>query len=68
MNVKSVIVFGRIELTDDAETIARICLPLSRKFTSDEEYIAREIAESSKNTLILRLIPERICGKLVNEA
>ena len=68
LNVKSVIVFGKIETADDAETIARICAPLSRKFTSDEEYIAREIAESAKNTLILKLIPEHICGKITNEA
>ena len=68
LNVKSVIVFGKIEMTDDPETIARICEPLSLKFTDDENYISREIADSAKNTLILKLIPEHICGKLVNEA
>ena len=68
MNVKSVIVFGKIELTNDPETIKRICTPLSLKFTQDENYIDREIAESSKNTLILKLTPEHISGKLVNEA
>lgn len=68
LNVKSVIVFGKIEITDDGETIERICAPLSRKFTRDEEYISFEIAESSKNTLILKLTPEHVTGKLVNEA
>ncbi|MBR4942148.1 MAG: pyridoxamine 5'-phosphate oxidase family protein [Clostridia bacterium] len=67
-NVKSVVVFGKIEITDDAETVRRICEPLSRKFTDDENYIRTEIRESSKNTLILCLTPEHICGKLVNEA
>ena len=68
LNVKSVIVFGKIELTNDPETIKRICTPLSLKFTQDENYIDREIAGSSKNTLILKLTPEHISGKLVNEA
>ena len=68
LDVKSVIVFGKIEITDDADTIARICTPLSLKFTDDENYITREIADSAKNTLILKLIPEHICGKIVNEA
>ena len=68
LNVKSVIVFGKIELIRDLETIKRICTPLSLKFTQDENYIAWEIAESAKNTLILKLTPEHISGKLVNEA
>ena len=68
LNVKSVIVFGRIELTEDLGIITKICAPLSRKFTSDEEYISREISESAKNTLILKLTPEHVTGKLVNEA
>ena len=68
LNVKSVIVFGRIELTEDLGIITKICAPLSRKFTSDEEYISRELSESAKNTLILKLTPEHVTGKLVNEA
>ena len=33
-----------------------------------EEYIRKEIAQSGKGTLLLKLTPEHICGKLVNEA
>ena len=67
-NVKSVIVFGKIEIIDDIDAVRAICEPLCHKFTSDEEYIKKELAESAKNTLLLKLTPEHICGKLVNEA
>ncbi len=68
LNVKSVIVFGRIEMIDDADIIADITAKLSRKFTSDEEYIAKEIKAFGAKTLLLKLVPEHICGKLVNES
>lgn len=67
-NVKSVIVFGKAELIDDIDTVRRICEPLCHKFTDDESYIQKELAESAKNTLLIKLTPEHICGKLVNEA
>ena len=44
LNVKSVIVFGKIELLDDIDAVRAICEPLCRKFTSDEEYIKKEQA------------------------
>ncbi len=66
--VKSVIVFGKIDILDDMELIAEITTKLSYKFTQDEEYIKREIAQSGHRTLLLRLTPEHMCGKLVTEA
>lgn len=68
LNVKSVIVFGRIEILDDAETVADIATRLSYKFTSDDEYIKNEIRAHGKRTLILKLTPEHLTGKLVNES
>lgn len=68
LNIKSVIVFGKVEIIDDAETIADISRKLSLKFTNDDEYIRNEIEKFAKETLIIKLIPEHICGKLVNEA
>ena len=67
-NVKSVIVFGRIDILDDSERIAAIMPPLCRKFVQDEAYIQREIQLYGHETLLLRLTPEHICGKLVNES
>ena len=67
-NVKSVIVFGRIDILDDPERIAAIMPPLCRKFVQDEAYIQREIQLYGHETLLLRLMPEHICGKRVHEA
>lgn len=67
-NVKSVIVFGRIEIIDDIDKIADVTTKLSYKFTQDDEYIKKEIEVSGRNTLLLELTPEHICGKLVTEA
>ena len=68
LNIRSVIVFGRIELIEDRETIYRIAAELSRKFTDDEEYIAGEIRRSGPATLLFALVPEHVSGKLVKEA
>ena len=67
-NVKSVIVFGKMEILDDAEQIATITSALSRKFIQDEEHIQREIETYGHQTLLLKLIPEQMCGKLVEES
>lgn len=66
--VKSVIVFGRIEIVDSMERIIEITSKLSRRFTTDEEYIRKEIEMYGTETLLLVLSPEHICGKLVTEA
>lgn len=68
LNIRSVIVFGRIEFIPDRETTYRISAELSRKFTNDEEYIRRELEKSGPGTLMFALIPEHMTGKLVNEA
>lgn len=67
-NVKSVIVFGRMDVIDDMETIVDISTKLSYKFTQDEEYIRTEIEKYGSETLLLRLVPEHITGKQVKEA
>lgn len=68
LNVKSVIVFGKIEMIDDPATVVDITAKLSRKFTNDEEYIQKEISSALSRTLLLRLTPIHTCGKKVTEA
>lgn len=68
LNIRSVIVFGRIEFIEDTETVNRIAAELSRKFTDDEAYILHELEKSGPRTLMFALVPEHITGKLVNEA
>jgi nitroimidazol reductase NimA-like FMN-containing flavoprotein (pyridoxamine 5'-phosphate oxidase superfamily) len=68
LNIRSVIVFGRIEFIEDREKIYEIARRLSYKFTDDEEYIEHEIVRSGPGTLMFALVPEHMTGKLVNEA
>ena len=68
LNIRSVIVFGRIRVVEEQERVIDVTRQLSYKYTDDTEYIEREIAQSAKNTLLLELTPEHMTGKLVNEA
>lgn len=68
LNIRSVIVFGRIQILEDHEQAIEMTRRLSLKYTRDIDFIEREIIESGKNTLVFRLIPEHITGKLVNES
>ena len=68
LHVKSVIVFGTMEIIDDMDTIADIARKLSYKFTQDEEYICTEIEKYAKATLLLQLTPEHVCGKQITES
>lgn len=66
--VKSVIVFGKIELIEDEKTITDICEKLCEKFPCTEEYIKTEIEKDTPRTLLMALEIEDINGKLVHEA
>lgn len=68
LDVNSVIAFGRIFPVEDYEKSMEICKSLSLKFTSDIEYIEKEIKAFGKVTLCLELRPEHITGKAVNES
>ena len=68
LNIRSVIVFGRIEIIEDEQKVIGICRRLCHKFTDDEGYIDEEIARSLKGTLMFALRPEHMSGKLVREA
>ena len=68
LNIRSVIVFGRIELIEDMDTILDIARRLSCKFTDDESYIEHELKHDGPRTLMFALVPEHMTGKLVNEA
>ena len=68
LNIKSVIVFGRIRFVEDHEKALEISRLLSYKFTKDEAYIEHELVHSGPNVLVFALEPEHMAGKLVNEA
>lgn len=68
LNIKSVIIFGRIHLVEEQEKAFTICRNLCLKFTDDEEYIQKEIESAGKRVQCLELVPEHMTGKLVNES
>jgi len=68
LNIKSVIVFGRVECVEDHDWAMEVSRRLSRKFTGDETYIDHEIVHSGPGTLVLALTVEHMSGKLVNES
>ena len=68
LHIKSVIVFGRIQLVDDPALIVKIATKLGHKFTEDEGYIQTEIERYAHRTRLLVLTPEHICGKWVEES
>lgn len=68
LNIRSVIVFGRIREVEDEKKRVEIGRSLCRKFTDDKAYIEHEIQNALPRAICLELIPERISGKLVNES
>jgi len=68
LNIRSVIVFGRIRVVEDAARAVEITRQLSYKYTDDTVYIEEEIRQYSEGLLVFELIPEHITGKLVKES
>lgn len=68
LNIKSVIVFGKIELVTDEDKTREICTQLVKKFTDDEEYLEQELKSALSRVQCLKLVPDYMTGKLVNES
>ena len=68
LNIRSVVVFGRVRIVEDRDRALDICRRLSLRFTSDIRYIEDEISGHGDRVLVFELMPEHITGKLVNEA
>ena len=66
LNIKSVIVFGKIKIVDDWSN--DMMVSFCKRFTDDMEYIESEIENFGNNTIVLELEIEHMTGKLVNEA
>lgn len=68
LNITSVISFGKISVVTDEDKKLKICTGLCRKFSDDEEYLAREIKNAFPRVCCLELTVEHMTGKLVNES
>ncbi len=68
LNIRSVVVFGKIHIIEDETKKKEICTNLCRKFTDDEKYLQKELETSFPRVCCLELVPEHMTGKLVNES
>ncbi len=66
LNFKSVIVFGRMKLTE--QWSEEMMIAFCKKFTDDMTCIENEIHQYASNTIVLELAIEHMTGKIVNEA
>lgn len=68
LNVRSVIVFGRISFVEDLEECKKIGRNIWWKFNQDEKELEEEIKHSLTRVLCLKISIEHMTGKLVNES
>ena len=67
LNIRCVIVFGRVRLVEDFDRAMEISRQLSYKFTDDTAYIEKEVEKDGRATAVYEIIPEHMTGKIVNE-
>lgn len=68
LNIRSVVVFGRMRIVENEEKKREICIEISRKFTDDEDYIQNELENAFPRVCCLEIEIEHMTGKLVNES
>jgi nitroimidazol reductase NimA-like FMN-containing flavoprotein (pyridoxamine 5'-phosphate oxidase superfamily) len=68
LNIRSVVVFGRLRMVEAPEKAELICRSLCQKFSDDPAYPAQEWKLAGARVVCLELIPEHMTGKLVNES
>ena len=68
LNIKNVIVFGRVRIVEDQAKAIELTRRLSFKYTSDASFIEEEIRKYGHETLVFTLIPEHITGKITKES
>ena len=68
LNIKSVVVFGRMKVVEDQDKIVEICTSIGQKFTDDKEYLDDELQRALPRVLCLELTPEHMTGKRVKES
>ena len=68
LNIKSVVVFGRMKVVEDPDKVVEICTNIGYKFTDDKEYLEDELQRALPRVLCLELTPEHMTGKRVKES
>ena len=68
LHIRSVIVFGRIRVVEDAARREEILRCLGRKYYPNPDDVEAEIRKDGSRALCLELVPDHVSGKLVNES
>lgn len=68
LNIKSVIIFGRIELITYQERAIDHVRKLGMKYSPTVEYVEEEIKNAASRVQMLALTIDHMTGKLVNES
>lgn len=68
LNIKCVVVFGRMKVVEDPDKMVEICTNIGHKFTDDKEYLEDELQRALPRVICLELTPEHMTGKRVKES
>ena len=68
LNIRSVIVFGRMRIVEDREKALDMVRRLGLKYYPSAEDVEEEMRKDAHRVLCLELVPEHISGKTVNES
>ncbi len=68
LNIKSVVIFGRVSEVDDPGRAADIARRLGLKYHPTPESVEVELEKALDRVLILEMTVDHITGKLVNES
>ena len=68
LNIRSVIVFGRIRVVEDRTRALEMVRRLALKYYPTQEGAEEELHKAADRVMCLELIPDHVSGKLVNES
>ena len=68
LNIKSVVIFGKIHFINEIEDMKKCLNNIGLKFVNDQNYVDKEIEKYLNSVQCLELKIEHMSGKLVNES
>ena len=68
LNIKSIVIFGKVKRIDDPDEALKITRQLGLKYYPTAESVEEEIRKAITKLLIMELSIEHMSGKLVNES
>ena len=68
LNIKSVVIFGKIVKLDDPVQKLKVLTALGLKYYSSAEDVEKEISKDSGRVQLLEITVDHMTGKLVNES